>query len=164
VSPPRKAPVVVDAGVAVVFDAGPAAREPDNVLALPDDPVGPEDITDEKRLRALLLRDPRQAERQLVALAAPNQWQVALLAQLALRRGQRAPGALSEDSLAALPQPPIVTGAGRAWVSVSEAVLWGAGRQTLAQPASPAAAWHAGRSVGARWWNRHGGRRAGHDG
>lgn len=117
--------MVVDAGVAVVFDAGPAAREPDNVLALPDDPVGPEDITDEKRLRALLLRDPRQAERQLVALAAPNQWQVALLAQLALRRGQRAPGALSEDSLAALPQPPIVTGAGRAWVSVSEAVLWG---------------------------------------
>lgn len=126
--------MVADAGADGGFDAGASAREPDNVLALPDDPMGPEDITDEQRLRALLLRDPRQAERHLVALTTPDQWQVALLAQLALRRGQRAPGALSEDSRIALPPPPIVTGAGRAWVWVSEAVLWGAAGKRSRSP------------------------------
>lgn len=130
-APPVVAPVVkpvpvaeIDAGV----DAGSAEPEPDNILQLPDTATLNEDPNRPAELIRLMLRDPELTERRLAALDTPSQWQVALLANFALRRGERSLPVPREGDL-----PPITLDGGtleagkKAWVSVPLADLKPAG-------------------------------------
>jgi hypothetical protein len=118
-APPPVAPVVapLDAGQPEA-DAGPPPDEARNVLQLPDSATVAEDPNRPLELQRLLLRDPELAERRLAQLETPSQWQVALLANFALRRGDHSLAAPREGDL-----PPVsfgdagVEGPGKAWVA-----------------------------------------------
>jgi hypothetical protein len=125
-----------------VVDAG-AGAEParDNILQLPDTATLTEDPNRPAELIGLLLRDPERAERRLAALEQPSQWQVALLANFALRRGERGLPAPREGDLPAITLDPGALAAEQpAWVSVPmaelKAVSLGKKKQKLATLAS----------------------------
>lgn len=107
-------PVVeVDAGV----DAGPPKPpEPESVQTLPLDEEPLLSVDDEAQFRALLLRDPDAAERQLVSLETPTEWQVAILAQFALRHGDHSLKARREPSLPVIANTHPALDGGAAWV------------------------------------------------
>jgi hypothetical protein len=117
--PPPVAPaaVPVDAGLAEL-DAGPPPDEVRNVLQLPDTGTVEEDPNRPLELQHLLLRDPELAERRLAQLETPSQWQVALLANFALRRGDHSLAPPREGDLPRVTfEDAGVTAPGRAWVA-----------------------------------------------
>jgi hypothetical protein len=98
-------------------DAG--AREPAvvTVMSLPAEAEAELDVDRDAELRALLVRDPEEAERRLAALETPTQWQLSILANFALRRGDRSLAPPRERGLPVLAEDNPVTQPGRAWVT-----------------------------------------------
>lgn len=103
---------------------------PESVAAFPDEVPTPDDAATDERLLRLLLSDPVKAEVALHKMSAPDGWQVAVLAQFALRRGEKS---FEVDSEPALPLPSVdggvVTGPGAAWVSLDSTALVGASKK-----------------------------------
>lgn len=107
-----------------VEDAGPPEPEPPPEPAPPqtvqDFPqhVGADDAVEGEGLIRLLLDDAARAERTLEALPTPDGWQVALMAQLGLRRGQAVADALPERALPQLaPDGGMPEAGSSAWVA-----------------------------------------------
>ncbi len=88
----------------------PLPEAPEDVAAFPEQPPASDDVTTAAALTRLLLSDPQHAERLLARLPTPDGWQVAILSQLAVARGERA---LTKDRSTPLPEVP-VPGAGGA--------------------------------------------------
>ncbi len=110
--PPAVAPAVAvhdagddarDAADAGPTDAGLAASpdeeddEPEEV-GLPVDPFE-RDSVDGAALKQLIIRDPDRAAEMLQNLTTPDPWQVALLAQLAIKRSEPGPDAVPESPM-----------------------------------------------------------------
>jgi len=91
---PKPAPVEPpDAAVAELVAPTP---EPEPEPGVPDDPPFDEGASEGVPLKKLLLRDPDLAAKSLEALATPDAWQVSLLAQLALKKGNPGPDLVPE--------------------------------------------------------------------
>jgi hypothetical protein len=104
--PPRPAPIEVDAG-APTLDAGPPTTPPElngeSVAGVPDDaPLDPDDLR-EAAVQKLLIRDPDQAIRVLERAPGPSTFLIAVLANLATRRGVEGPPVRDRES----PLPPV---------------------------------------------------------
>lgn len=102
---------------------------PESVAAFPDEVEVVEDASDERLLR-LLLADPVKAEVALHQLNAPDAWQVAVIAQFALKRGEKS---FELDAEPQLPLPAmdagVVTAAGEAWIAEGGAPLVAPGKK-----------------------------------
>lgn len=118
---PKRAPVVVADAGAPTPDAGPPKEEEqtDNVLQLPSTDNVIDDVSRLEGLVQLLLRDPQRAERALMQLETPDSWQVALMAQFALKRGERTAAAPAEDDLPTLKPDNAgkISAGAKAWVA-----------------------------------------------
>lgn len=114
---PPPPPPPVDAGAPEPEAARPEPKPPQNVQDFPEHPPA-EDAVEGEDLVRLLLDDALRAERSLEALPTPDGWQVALMAQLGLRRGQAKEDALPERALPALAPDAGTAVAGQsAWVA-----------------------------------------------
>jgi hypothetical protein len=105
---------------------------PEAVAAFPDEIARPPDAMSEERMLKLMLADPFAAERALQTLEAPAGWQVELIAQFALTRGEKS---FELDPEPLLPLPAVdggsVSDAGPAWVAEDALPLLGAKKVTL---------------------------------
>jgi len=121
--PPAPPPPPVDADTEA--PPPPLDDAPGNVLQLPEH-VAAEEATEGDGLIALMLDDPARAERALHRLPTPDGWQVALMANFTLKRGERAPEAPKESQLPALAPDAGVPAAGAdAWVAAPTLPLEG---------------------------------------
>ena len=112
-----------DAAVAEV--APPKTEEqPDDAeeaVGVPDDAAIDTGAVDGLALKRLLVRDPEAASKALENVTTPDAWQVAILAQLMLRRGDPGPDLVPE---AAMPEvestgTPFTADAGVAYVATA---------------------------------------------
>lgn len=103
---------------------------PELVAAFPDTVV-PDDADTDERLLRLLLSDPAKAERILHTKTSPDAWQVAVIAQFALVRGEKT---FDVDPEPMLPMPAldggVVSGPGPAWLAEDAPLLAPRGKQS----------------------------------
>ncbi len=117
--------VVPDAAMAEVPAPVPQTSadheaEPNDDPGLPDDPIINQEAVEGVALRKLLLRDPEKAAKALEALPMPDAWQISLIAQLALKRGNPGPDIVPESPLPdVLPENPFTADAGTAYVGTA---------------------------------------------
>ena len=100
----------------------PTEPEPDVEPGMLDDPPFDQSASEGLPLKTLLLRDPDLAAKALEALPTPDAWQVALLAQLALKKGSPGPDLVPEAAMPeVLPEANGFSGpdGGTAWVATA---------------------------------------------
>lgn len=103
------------------------------MAAFPEAGPPSDDVTTAAALTRVLLADPQHAERLLARLATPDAWQVAVLAQFALARGDRGFGRERTEPLPEVPVPGAgEAGPGPAFVADDEVTLRGPGKQAPA--------------------------------
>lgn len=93
-------------------------EEPDLIAGFPDEVALPEEADTEEALLKLLQADPVKAEASLNRLSSPTSWQISVMAQFAIARGENAGAALdAEPALPELAADGGVKGPGPAWIS-----------------------------------------------
>lgn len=106
---------------------------PDSVAAFPDEVTRIDDVSTDERLLKLMLADPVRAERALHEVANPDGWQVSILAQFALTRGEKSFD-VDEEPLLPLTVSGggVVSKTGLAWLTEDATPLLGPGKKALA--------------------------------
>jgi hypothetical protein len=97
---------------------------PERVARFPDEQELEEEVESDAQLLGMLKRDPARAEAALHKLETPDAWQVSIVAQFALARGEKSSGLEAEKELPAPPaESELVEGPGEAWISVDAAPI-----------------------------------------
>ncbi|MDP1828799.1 MAG: hypothetical protein Q8L48_36400 [Archangium sp.] len=121
--PPPPPQVVVAAPVKQAPVLPP--EDPELIAAFPDEVALPEEADTDAALLKLLLADPLKAEAALHKLSSPTNWQVAVLAQFAIARGENTFELDAEPALPVLETDGGVSGPGPAWTSQDATPLLG---------------------------------------
>ena len=100
-------------------------EEPDLIAGFPDEVALPEEADTEEALLKLLLADPLRAETTMNRLSSPTSWQISVMAQFAIARGENVAALDAEPALPALAPDGGVKGPGPAWISQDATPLRG---------------------------------------
>ncbi len=124
IAAPPKVAAPIEVPDAAAAAAEPEAEpEPEPTVGMPDDPPFDQSATEGLPLKKLLLRDPDLAAKALEALPTPDAWQVSLLAQLALKKGNPGPDLVPEAPMPeVVPEPDTVfssTDGGTAYIATA---------------------------------------------